>query len=271
MNLPLMTLKQLYRLSFSLQSEISELIDACIASKLTKAEVHSPELITFRGLAFKKVDEETNYKDREAEFPQDDEKKMAMLQNAFPAFEARNGQLEMMNMIHHSFESSQDAIIEAGTGIGKSLGYLLPAVYFARKHQKPVVVSTYTLQLQDQLLQNEVPKLKKILPYSFQAVLLKGRSNYLSLAKFERALREKEDNYETALTKMQILVWLTETETGDKDELNLTSGGQLFWNRLQSDGLTYVGLKQPWLELDFLKEQKGQRAKQISSLLIIPF
>lgn len=93
----------------------------------------------------------------------------------------------------------------------------------------------------------------------------------MSLAKFERALREKEDNYETALTKMQILVWLTETETGDKDELNLTSGGQLFWNRLQSDGLTYVGLKQPWLELDFLKEQKGQRAKQISSLLIIPF
>ncbi|MGE7764780.1 ATP-dependent DNA helicase DinG [Peribacillus sp. NPDC096540] len=261
MNLPVMTLKQLYRLSFSLQSEISELIDACIASKLTKAEVHSPELITFRGLAFKKVDEESDHKDREAEFPLDDEKKMAMLQNAFPAFEARNGQLEMMNMIHHSFESSQDAIIEAGTGIGKSLGYLLPAVYFARKHQKPVVVSTYTLQLQDQLLQNEVPKLKKILPYSFQAVLLKGRSNYLSLAKFERALREKEDNYETAITKMQILVWLTETETGDKDELNLTSGGQLFWNRLQSDGLTYVGLKQPWLELDFFERAKRTAGK----------
>lgn len=79
----------------------------------------------------------------------------------------------------------------------------------------------------------------------------------MSLAKFERALREKEDNYETALTKMQILVWLTETVTGDKDELNLTSGGQLFWNRLQSDGLTYAGLKQPWLELDFLEGQKN--------------
>lgn len=260
-NMPLMTLKQLYRLSFSLQSEISELIDAIIASKLTKAEVHSPGITTFRGLAFKKVTDAGEPVDKEAEFPIDNEGKIAMLQQAYPVFEARDGQLSMMNLIHHSFESRQDAIIEAGTGIGKSLGYLLPAVYFARKHQEPVVVSTYTLQLQDQLLQNEVPKLKKILPFSFQAVLLKGRGNYLSLAKFERALREKEDNYETALTKMQILVWLTETETGDKDELNLTSGGQLFWNRLQSDGLTYVGLKKPWIELDFFERAKRTAAK----------
>ncbi|WP_285766202.1 ATP-dependent DNA helicase DinG [Peribacillus sp. SI8-4] len=261
MNLPVMTLKQLYRLSFSLQSEISELIDACIASKLAKAEVHSPELITYRGLAFKKTGEECDHSDAGAEYPTNDEDKMTMLQRAFPAFEARRGQLEMMDMIYNSFESNEDAIIEAGTGIGKSLGYLLPAVYFARKHQKPVVVSTYTLQLQDQLLQNEVPKLKAILPFNFQAVLLKGRSNYLSLAKFERALREKEDNYETALTKMQILVWLTETETGDKDELNLSSGGQLFWNRLQSDGLTYEGLKQPWQTLDFFERAKKTAVK----------
>ncbi|MDO7488300.1 hypothetical protein Q5O89_25980 [Peribacillus frigoritolerans] len=93
----------------------------------------------------------------------------------------------------------------------------------------------------------------------------------MSLAKFERALREKEDNYETALTKMQILVWLTETVTGDKDELNLTSGGQLFWNRLQSDGLTYAGLKQPWLELDFFERAKEQLQRRISSLLTIHF
>ncbi|MDQ7864064.1 hypothetical protein RCO48_32215 [Peribacillus frigoritolerans] len=63
-------------------------------------------------------------------------KKIAMLQNAFPAFEARSGQLDMMNLIHNSFETSQDAIIEAGTGIGKSIGYLLPAVYFAKKTSK---------------------------------------------------------------------------------------------------------------------------------------
>ena len=261
LDLPLMTLKQLYRLSFSLQSEVSELIDACIASKLTKAEVRIPGITTFRGLAFKKVTDDSEHIEQETEFPHDDEGKIAMLQSAYPAFEAREGQLSMMNLIHESFVSRQHAIIEAGTGIGKSLGYLLPAVYFAKKHHEPVVVSTYTLQLQDQLLQNEVPKLKKILPFSFQAVLLKGRSNYLSLAKFERALREKEDNYETALTKMQILVWLTETSTGDKDELNLTSGGQLFWNRLQSDGLTYVGLKKPWIELDFFERAKKTAAK----------
>ena len=111
-----------------------------------------------------------------------------MLKEAFPDFELREGQLKMMNITYDSFEKERHAIIEAGTGIGKSLGYLFPAMFFALKQKHPIVVSTYTIQLQDQLLQKEIPKLKEILPFSFQAVLLKGRSNYLSLAKFERAL-----------------------------------------------------------------------------------
>ncbi|MDO7488298.1 hypothetical protein Q5O89_25970 [Peribacillus frigoritolerans] len=75
MNLPVMTLKQLHRLSYSLQSEVSELIDACIASKLAKAEVHSSDLITYRGLAFKKAEDEGDHKDTESNFPLDDEEK----------------------------------------------------------------------------------------------------------------------------------------------------------------------------------------------------
>jgi ATP-dependent DNA helicase DinG len=98
-----------------------------------------------------------------------------------------------------------------------------------------------------------------MLPFDFNAVLLKGRANYLSLAKFELALRQKEDNYETALAKMQILVWLTETETGDRDEINLGSGGQLFWERLQSDRYIYSGLQLPWGPYDFY-----ERARDIS-------
>ncbi|MFJ8256303.1 ATP-dependent DNA helicase DinG [Peribacillus asahii] len=261
LSLPLMTLKQLYRLSFSLQSEVSELINDCMAIKLTKAEVHEPNLVTYRGLAFKKGKQglEDNY--QENEYPTDRQMKIKMLKAAFPEFESRFGQLQMMDVIYGSFESEKDAIIEAGTGIGKSLGYLLPAVYFAKKKQQPVVISTYTLQLQDQLLQKEIPKLKEILPFDFQAVLLKGRSNYLSLAKFERALREKDDHYESALTKMQIIVWLTETETGDRDELNLSSGGQLVWNRLQSDHFVYPGLKKPWIEMDFFEKAKRTAAR----------
>ena len=261
LSLPVLTLKQLYRLSFSLQSEVSELMEECITTKLSKAEVHSSDIVTYRGLAFKKVTQKDADHFEGEDYPFDDRTKLEMLKKAFPEFEARVGQLKMMNIIYDSFEKEQHAILEAGTGIGKSLAYLFPAMFFANKHHQPIVVSTYTLQLQDQLLQKEIPKLKEILPFSFQAVLLKGRSNYLSLAKFERALREKEDHYESALTKMQIIVWLTETETGDKDELHLSSGGQLVWNRFQSDGLTYPGLKKPWVEMDFYEKAKRTAAR----------
>ena len=66
-------------------------------------------------------------------------------------------------------KKERHAIIEAGTGIGKSLGYLFPAMFFAKKHKQPIVVSTYTIQLQDQLLQKEIPKLKEILPFSISS------------------------------------------------------------------------------------------------------
>ncbi|WP_110927642.1 ATP-dependent DNA helicase DinG [Bacillus massiliglaciei] len=259
-NLPVMTLKQLYRLSFSLQSEISELLSECIAKKLSKAEQHQENLVTYRGIAFKKTEPKNEELRFQNEYPNDDSEKIRMMQKAFPKFEARSGQLQMMDLVYESFTEGRHAMIEAGTGIGKSLGYLFPAAYFAKKHQTPAIISTYTLQLQDQLLNKEIPKLKEILPFPFQAVLLKGRNNYLSMAKFERALRGKEDNYETAMAKMQILIWLTETETGDRDELNLSSGGQLFWERLQSDGLTYEGLKKPWMVMDFFEKAKRTAA-----------
>ena len=70
-------------------------------------------------------------------------------------------------------------------------------------------------------------------------VLMKGKNHYISLDKFVHSLRETDDNYDTSLTKMQILVWLTETTTGDRDELNLSSGGQLFWHKIKHDESTF--------------------------------
>ncbi|WP_370622818.1 DEAD/DEAH box helicase, partial [Bacillus cereus] len=92
--------------------------------------------------------------------------KVELLKRAIPDMEPRKDQLKMMDSIHESFRFGRHAIIEAGTGIGKSLGYLIPAAYFAREHDETVVVSTYTIQLQDQLLQKEVPKLKEMMPFN---------------------------------------------------------------------------------------------------------
>ncbi len=259
--LPLLTMKQLYRLSYSLKSEISELIQECIAEKLSQPSDYDATIEAFQGLAFKKMSRDYAQNTWKTEYPSDSQAKLKLIRESLPQFESREGQLEMMDRVYDSFENEHHTIIEAGTGIGKSLAYLLPAAYFSVQQGKPVVISTYTLQLQEQLLQSEVPKLKRILHFPFSVVLLKGRSNYLSLAKFERAIREKEDNYETALTKMQILVWLTETETGDKDELNLTSGGELFWERLQSNSFTKTGLQKPWQAVDFYERAKAVALK----------
>ncbi|MDQ0218960.1 ATP-dependent helicase DinG [Peribacillus cavernae] len=265
--LPLITLKQLYKLSFSLKSEISELLDVLISQKLTRSEVRRLDIETFRGLALKKVNRIDTYRENPSpRFPENHEERLKGIRRTKPEMEYREGQLKMMDTVYESFQESRDSMIEAGTGIGKSLGYLFPAAYFAKETHKTVVVSTYTIQLQEQLLQKEVPKLKEMLPFPIHVVLLKGRGNYLSLAKFERALRQKDDNYETALTKMQILVWLTETDTGDRDELNLTSGGLLFWERLQSDDHTYPGLLQPWSGADFY--QRARRVAETADIIV---
>ena len=67
-------------------------------------------------------------------------------------YETREGQLEMMDAVYEAFTTEKHAVIEAGTGIGKSLAYLLPALYFSIKQKEPVVISTYTIQMQDQII-----------------------------------------------------------------------------------------------------------------------
>src|SRR5690606_3955163 len=105
-------------------------------------------------------------------------------------------------------------------------------------------------QLQQQLLMNDLPKLVAMFDFQIKAVVLKGRDHYLNLAKFERTLMGEEDNYDTTLTKMQILVWLMETETGDFDELNLSGGGNIYWNKIKNTPIHFSQTSQ-WDSRDF--------------------
>ena len=148
--------------------------------------------------------------------------------------------------MNHSMSSSKRVQVLGSHWVTYGLLLCLPR----RTHEK-VVISTYTIQLQEQLLHKEIKLLEKISPIPFRTVLLKGKNHYINLFKFEQSLREDESQYDVVLTKMQILVWLTRTETGDMDELNLTSGGQLFWNRLKHDGWHLPHTKDPWIGKDF--------------------
>ncbi|HWB58901.1 MAG TPA: helicase C-terminal domain-containing protein, partial [Chthoniobacteraceae bacterium] len=103
-------------------------------------------------------------------------------------FEYRPEQQRMAESVARALESGRHLVVEAGTGVGKSLAYLAPAVLFAREHKRKAVISTYTINLQEQLVYKDIPILQKVLPVEFEAVLWKGRQNYLCPRRLDRAV-----------------------------------------------------------------------------------
>jgi len=135
-------------------------------------------------------------------------------------YETRPTQQHMTEMIMDAFENNKKKLIEAGTGVGKTMAYLMAAVHFSLKDNKKVVVSTYTHNLQEQLLKKDVPLLQKIFaPTEFQIALVKGRRNYLSYKRLELLMHKEYFADHETTTIIKILLWLTHTETGDLDEL----------------------------------------------------
>ncbi|MGV3465809.1 MAG: ATP-dependent DNA helicase DinG [Heyndrickxia sp.] len=256
--LPLVTLEKLVDFAIHLKSNIDLLFDEIIDEKRKHIEDLPDDLEVYRGIAIKKKQafaKIDNYREK-YEYPETTEEKERLLSPYIEHYERRVGQFEMMDTVYTSFQEENYAIMEAGTGIGKSIAYLLPSIYFARKEQKPVVISTYTVQLQEQLLKKEIKALSNLLPFSFKTVLLKGRSHYVNMFKFEQSLRERDWQYDSLLSKMQILVWLTQTSTGDVDELNLSSGSSVYWNRIKHDGWHLSKEKDPWISRDFYLQAK---------------
>ncbi|MFD1018460.1 ATP-dependent DNA helicase DinG [Thalassobacillus hwangdonensis] len=152
------------------------------------------------------------------------------------SYEYREAQRTMAETIFDAFSSTRHALIEAETGTGKSLAYLLPAVHHAMSDDEPVVISTYTTQLQRQLLEKEIPQVERLYNVAIRVAILKGKEHYLSLLRFSKELKERNhDNYDTALAKAMLVVWITETETGDIDEVQLPSSGRILWNRISSN------------------------------------
>lgn len=251
--LPLVTLEKLADFSMHLKSDIDMLFDDILTEKRKHIEDLPLDLEVYRGIAVRKKQPSVKIDTyRETfKYPETSLEKERLLSPHIKHYERRIGQFEMMDSVFASFQQENYAVIEAGTGIGKSIGYLLPGIYFACKERTPVVISTYTVQLQEQLLKGEIKALSKILPFSFKTVLLKGGSHYLNMFKFEQSLRERDPQYDSLLTKMQILVWLTQTVTGDVDELNLSSGGNVYWNRIKHDGWHLTKEKDPWVSRDF--------------------
>src|ERR1700745_2466048 len=108
-------------------------------------------------------------------------------------FEYRPQQQEMAVAVARALEEDRHLGVEAGTGVGKSLAYLVPSILFALEQHKKAIVSTHTINLQEQLLHKDIPILKKTLPVEFEAALMKGRPHYLCPRRLQRAIQSSKE------------------------------------------------------------------------------
>lgn len=148
----------------------------------------------------------------------------------------REEQLDLANQVAHCFINDEYLVAEAGTGIGKTLAYLLPAVLWSVKEGHRVVISTRTKALQQQIIEKDIPALQKLLAYKFLAVEAKGRENYLCWNKYmsimggRKALSEEEQEFIAA-----IMVWAEKTKSGDRKELSLPGSLMKQWPFVAAD------------------------------------
>ena len=136
-------------------------------------------------------------------------------------FEMRPQQQQMAGAIARALEDEEHLVTEAGTGVGKSLAYLVPGVLFAIEQHKRAIISTHTINLQEQLLYKDIPILKKVLPVEFEAALMKGRQNYLCPRRLERALAQRTDLFTGPEQKEleRIADWATHTSDGTLSDI----------------------------------------------------
>lgn len=146
--------------------------------------------------------------------------KEGLLSRSLKNFEERAGQKEMAQSILDAYDEELVALVEAGTGTGKSLAYLVPAIYWALKHQEKTVITTNTIALQEQLLHKDIPFLLKTMDVELNACLVKGMGNYLCL----RKLQELQDqpllfSMEETNEVQQIEKWAEKTQEGSRSEI----------------------------------------------------
>jgi DNA polymerase-3 subunit epsilon/ATP-dependent DNA helicase DinG len=154
----------------------------------------------------------------------------------FPQFEYRTQQVEMLRAVTQALSDGRHLMVEAGTGIGKSIAYLTPAALWAMQNNRRVLVSTNTINLQDQLITKDMPDIRAALGLDIQATVLKGRSNYLCPRRMESLRRRGVSDAEEMRIMAKILVWLQDTHSGDRSELNLNSNAERrVWMRLSAE------------------------------------
>jgi ATP-dependent DNA helicase DinG len=171
------------------------------------------------------------------------------LKQKMPFYEHRQEQIELSRLIERAIASGKTGVFEAGTGIGKSLGALIPAALSGKR----VVVSTATISLQDQYISKEIPLLRQLLPRQIQVALLKGRGNYIGIRRWQDHLKEQTADDDFA-------DWVNTTETGDISELEFVPPYEM-WTEINSDSDDCLRNKCPQFANCFFFNSRRQAEK----------
>ena len=172
----------------------------------------------------------------------------------------------MADAVAEAIRAKKHLIVEAGTGVGKSFGYLVPAILSLQENQESkdggkrrIVVSTHTISLQEQLIQKDIPLLNSIIPLEFSAVLAKGRGNYISLRRLKQALKRSDNLFSTdeQIAQVQDLrEWAVTTTDGSRADLDLKVLPSV-WDEVKSDSGNCLGRKCPsYADCHYFKARK---------------
>ena len=139
-----------------------------------------------------------------------------------PGYESRPEQMNMARAVADSLNGCRHLVVEAGTGVGKTMAYLVPAILWTLANKVPVVISTNTKNLQSQIVDKDLPAVRRILPEGFKVAVIKGRSNYLCLSRLEKLLEQRErfiGEPDAAEMIAEVCAWIFTTKYGDLSEL----------------------------------------------------
>lgn len=174
-------------------------------------------------------------------------------------YEHRLGQIEMAAAISRAFADKKHLIVEAGTGTGKTLAYLVPAIEEAIARNKRIIVSTGTKNLQEQLMEKDIPFLQRVFPKKFTAAYMKGRSNYACLYRLRKSDDQPVlDGIDEIDHFREVREWARSSPTGDRAELTYLPENLPFWSRVNAKSETCIGQKCPDFEPCYITRMRGR-------------
>ena len=171
-------------------------------------------------------------------------------------FEERLSQIELLKNIVKTFNQNKTGVFEAGTGVGKSYAYLIPSILWAVQNNERVVISTGTINLQQQLCLKDIPQAIKITGKPVKFILMKGRQNYICKRRLQDALNSK-DLFENNDDLDRIAQWQDSCDSGSKSELSFLPSESV-WNRINSESDACMALRCPYYSQCFVMKVKKE-------------